>query len=138
MNSVGVNKAVLIAPPYRDGSVSTMDGVTRLPTVASSAMYLIPDKWKNRYVTFQAIGLDVQIQFGESASVSVTKDQTSSVTTNVITDSAAAGYTILAGTVRELFIPRHDSITGFAMVSSGTTGFLEAYPSDNIHPSKTA
>lgn len=129
-----------VAPPISGSGVSNRatqrHGVLRLATSASSQRVNIPDAWKGRFVTFQAVGLPVQILFG-GAALSVTADQVSAVATEDATLNAASGYTIPEGQERPWRIPDNASVTDFAFISTGTTGFLEAYPSSSVIPDKT-
>src|SRR5690606_14984115 len=105
-----LDRAADIAPPISAAGVqsvaATADtyGVFRIATSASSQRFNIPIFWKNRWWTWRAVGLDVQILFGGS-SVSVTLNQVSTAASNVITLNAASGITIAAGEVRDIYVP---------------------------------
>jgi len=121
--------AVDVAPPM-SGAITGSSGNFCVATTAASQRFDIPSSWKGKYVTFVAVTLDVQISFGGSA-VSVTLNQTSGVASEVITTNNATGFPIVAGTTVSYRIPNDASVTDFAIISSGTTGYLFAYMSEN-------
>lgn len=142
MSSVVLNKAAAISAPISAAgaqdveATADVDGVFCLATTASSVRVTLPIKWRGRWLRCQALTLDVDILFGTS-SVSVTKDQVSTVSSNVATLNAATGFTIPAGTYMDFFIPKTSLVTDFAIISSGTNGFFKMYPSDDVHVGST-
>lgn len=133
--SANLNKAAVVAPPISAAGAqdaeATADvaGVFCLATTASSVRVNIPLKWKGRWWTIQALTLDVDILFGTS--VTVAKDQVSTVASNVATLNAQTGFTVPAGSSLQVYVPNSKLITDFAIIASGTTGFLKIYPSSD-------
>lgn len=142
MSSVVLNKAAAVSAPISaagaQGVAATadVDGVFCLATTASSVRVTLPLYWRGRWLRCQAVTLDVDILFGTS-SVSVAKDQVSTVSGNVATLNAATGFTIAAGTYVDFYIPKTSLVTDFAIIASGTTGFFKMYPSDDVHVGST-
>lgn len=138
MSSAVLNKAASVSAPIsaagaQDAAATAdVDGVFCLATTAGSVRVTLPIKWRGRWLRCQALTLDVDILFGTS-SVSVTKDQVSTVSSNVATLNAATGFTIPAGQYMDFYIPKTSLVTDFAIVASGTSGFFKMYPSDDVH-----
>jgi hypothetical protein len=110
----------------------TVDGVLCLATSTSSQRIVLPPLWRGRELEVSAVGLDIDILFGGS-SVSVTVNQVSTVSSEVVTLNAASGDTVFAGTSK---IYSHVKASGqyyFAFRSSGATGFLKVRPADRRH-----
>lgn len=139
------NKAAQVAPPIAattfngpgeaSTTTSTRDGVFRLATAATAQNVNIPAKWKGRWWTIRAIGLDIQIVFG-GESVAAVLNQVSSVSSEDATLHDGSGVTIPAGGTVDWLIPDHVALKEFSFISTGTSGYIEIYPSDCVHPGK--
>jgi len=134
-----LDDAAFVAPPISGTgdqaatATQTVDGTLTLATTASSQLVKIPEKWRGRYLCFQAIGLDIDIVFG-GASVSCTVNQVSTLDgSGNPTLNAASGGTIFANSKEFWAIEKVAGQTHFAFRSSGTTGFLKVFPSDRRH-----
>ncbi len=131
-----VDIACDVAPPISaagaQNAAATADyyGVFRIATSASSQRFNIPMKWVGRWWSITAIGLDIQLLFGGS-SAEVALDEPSTVSSENITLVATTGITIAAGETKQIYVPKSSSITDFAFISSGTSGYVEIYPSSN-------
>jgi len=116
-------------------ATQSVDGVMCLATSSSSQRIKIPEKWRGRYLCFQALTLDVDVLVGTS-SVSVTVNQVSTVSSEELTLNAATGGTVSAGTKDQWATERASGQTHFAFRSTGATGFLKVWPSDKRHVGK--
>lgn len=120
--------AMAMAADYTpcEAAASTVAGVHVLATVASTTRIQIPANWFDKFVTFQAQGLDVFLAFGGSG-VTVSLTSVSTVSSEVMTSVATNAYMIPAGQERNFRFQRSaatEGCTHFAHISSGTTGFL--------------
>ena len=138
MSSPLLNKAANVAPPIAGAGNQSVEasadptGVFRIATSATVQRFKIPLKWRGRFWKIRAVGLDIQYLFGDST-VSCDLNRVSTVASEEITTVIDSGATLPAGQVVDVYIPKHPSLTHFAVDSSGTSGYIEIYPSDNIH-----
>jgi hypothetical protein len=137
-----LDDAAFVAPPISGSgdqavlATQTVDGVLCLATTAASQLVKIPEKWRGRYLNFQAIGLDIDVLVG-TASVSVTVNQVSTLNgSGNPTLNAATGGTVFASQERQWATERADGQTHFAFRSTGTSGFIKVWPSDKRHVGK--
>jgi hypothetical protein len=134
-----IDLACDIAPPIvaaGDQSVwSTADtyGIFYIATTNGNQRFNIPLKWKNRWWTVEAFTLDIYFAFGDSTA-SLTAAAVSTVSSENITLLATTGLRIAAGTSKQFFVPADSTITDFCVASTGTTGFVQVYPSSNPIP----
>lgn len=109
-----------------EAAASTTAGVHVLATVASTTRIKIPANWFDKYVTFQAQGLDVFLAFGGSG-VTVSLTSVSTVSSEEMTSLATNAYLLPAGQERNFRFQRaaaQEGVTHFAHISTGTSGFL--------------
>ncbi len=122
MTSYIQNRAANVAPPEQGE-------IYRIALTASSVAYTIPTTWNSLYVTFRAVGADLQYQFGRVGdTLSLALDRASGGSPPAMTVDTATGASLLDGESESFRINRH---TQFAAVSAGTTGFFEIWLSEN-------
>jgi hypothetical protein len=108
-------QSVDIAPPFEsDVDNPGPSGSYSRALAAASTRYEIPAKAKGNFWSM-IFSADVQMSFGD-ADVAVTRDQDSTVASEVLTPSAATGYRFMAGIEYHFRIPKHKSITHFALL----------------------
>lgn len=127
--------AVDVSPPTKYDSAAGKEwtGTLCLATAATALGVKVPDAWRGKFVSFQALGLDIDIGFGPAANPAIVVNQVSTVdgTTNVITFHASTGFTIAAGTCIDWRVSKDDDHAYFGFRSTGTTGFFKAFLSQN-------
>ncbi len=119
-------RAAAVRFPFSSAS-NTMDppGNQRIACTGAAQTYTLPEKGKQYFVYFRAIGVEVQVSSATSAQ-SLTLDQASSAAAS--TASAAAGMTLYAGEFFDRLLC--DGQTHLCWISRSATGYVEFYISE--------
>lgn len=115
----------------------TEAGVYARDNVATAELCEVPDNWKGRFVTIQAIGQDVYILFGDSGVVAAVATR-SGKSTNALTRADGASWVIPAGQSISRRVPkRYKNAAGadlevshFSFISSAASGHWCAFVDD--------
>lgn len=119
------NQASNVAPPEQGE-------IYRIAITASSVAYTIPTTWNNKYVTFRAVGEDIQYQFGRLGdTLSLTRNQVSGGTPPAMTVSNASGATLKDGESESFRINGHTQFAVISTAASPATSYFEIWLSEN-------
>jgi hypothetical protein len=116
-----------VVPGPRE-SIDGNGGVFSLIMTNASQRFEIPDVWKGRFIRVYAKEYEIQLLLGDS-DVSVTWDQASGISDEVITTNDATGDSFGADQADHFMVPRKGKITHFAAVcNTAELGTLKIRP----------
>lgn len=119
-------QAADISPPIAlKATIPGPTGVYSRVITNASVRYEIPVAAKGNFLSLTAFE-DIQIAFG-SSDVAVTRDQVSTLTSEALTAVAGTGQRLTAGVEYHWRIPKHVSVTHFAVISDAATAVGEQF-----------
>ena len=112
----------------------TEGGVYARNNVATAELCEVPEEWKGRFVTFQAISQDVYILFGDSGVVAAVATR-SGKSTNALTRADGASWVIPAGQSLSRRVPKtyrnaagvYADTSHFSFISAAASGHWTAF-----------